>query len=83
MSSRNSRLTDDQRSLAPLLYRTLRESGDAITALTLLTRVGFRVDYVEDTDLDGRRRRLAAAFLGDIRLIDNVTLDQEPAGPSL
>jgi pantoate--beta-alanine ligase len=83
MSSRNSRLTDDQRSLAPLLYRTLRESGDAITALTLLTRVGFRVDYVEDTDLDGRRRRLAAAFLGNIRLIDNVTLDQEPAGPSL
>lgn len=75
LSSRNSRLVGDQRSLAPRLSQTLREASDALTASALLTRTGFRVDYVEDAVLDGRRRRLAAAFLGDVRLIDNVILD--------
>ena len=38
--------------------------------LRLLEELGFDVDYVEDYD----GRRLAAARLGDVRLIDNVPL---------
>lgn len=68
MSSRNKRLTPSERERAPLLARILREAPDAATARERLGVEGFRVDYVEDRD----GRRFAAAFLGDVRLIDNV-----------
>ena len=35
-----------------------------------LSEEGFKVDYLEDFD----GRRLVAAFLGNVRLIDNVTI---------
>lgn len=68
MSSRNVRLTGEQRELAPLIYKALTESKSAEEASHLLTAKGFKVDYV--TELQGRR--FAAAKLGEVRLIDNV-----------
>ncbi|MBX3041833.1 MAG: pantoate--beta-alanine ligase [Bdellovibrionaceae bacterium] len=71
MSSRNHRLSAQERSLAPEIYQALRESLSAETAAQRLTEKGFRVDYVEDR----KGRRYAAAFLGETRLIDNVELN--------
>jgi pantoate--beta-alanine ligase len=70
LSSRNLRLDPAQRRLAPELHRTLRGAADPAGARRELERLGFAVDYVEDWD----GRRLAAACLGDVRLIDNVPL---------
>lgn len=70
MSSRNLRLTPEQKKLAPLLYKTITESKTSLIAKTQLQSLGFKVDYVEDI----KNRRFAAAFLGDVRLIDNVEI---------
>ena len=70
MSSRNVRLTGEQREQAPWIYKALTESKSAEEASSLLTAKGFKVDYV--TDLQGRR--FAAAKLGEVRLIDNVQI---------
>ncbi|WP_413289808.1 pantoate--beta-alanine ligase [Bdellovibrio sp. HCB337] len=70
MSSRNLRLTPEQRAKAPAIYKTIKTAKSAAEAVASLTEQGFKVDYV--TDLKGRR--FAAAFLGDVRLIDNVQI---------
>jgi len=70
MSSRNRLLDPQQRRLASKLQHVLRTSGSPGQASTELEQLGFRVDYVADF----MQRRLAAAFLGDIRLIDNVPI---------
>ncbi|MFS4458658.1 pantoate--beta-alanine ligase [Bdellovibrio sp. HCB2-146] len=70
MSSRNVRLTAEQRALAPWIYKALTQSKTAQEAASLLSEKGFNVDYV--TDLQGRR--FAAARLGEVRLIDNVQI---------
>ncbi len=68
MSSRNLRLNQEQRVKAVELYKTI-SSDISITQMKLhLENMGFDVDYIEV--LDGRL--LAAATLGEIRLIDNV-----------
>ncbi len=58
LSSRNQYLTDDERTIAPTLYATLREIGDALQAgnddhggletsgMERLTGSGFHVEYV-------------------------------------
>jgi pantoate--beta-alanine ligase len=78
MSSRNSRLTPEQRRLAPLLAKALHEAPDAATARSTLEAAGFRIDYLEDRALGAvapvATRRFVAAHLGDVRLIDNVPL---------
>lgn len=68
MSSRNRRLAPADRERAASLHRILREAKSALDAQTALERAGFSVDYVEDRG----GRRLAAAFLGGVRLIDNI-----------
>lgn len=70
MSSRNARLNAQQRAQAPGLFRALQSAGSAAQAREQLQQLGFDVDYVED--LDGRR--LGAARLGEVRLIDNVAI---------
>jgi len=70
MSSRNRRLDEKQRRMAPALFQTLKSADSAVSARHRLEQLGFAVDYVED--LDGRR--LAAASLGATRLIDNVPI---------
>lgn len=70
MSSRNQRLDKRQREKAATLYAALNKSKSAEQAREALTLQGFEVDYVEDI----ADRRLAAARLGDTRLIDNVQI---------
>ena len=70
MSSRNLLLTPENREKAPAMYRALKNAKDIPSAVAELEIVGFRVDYVEEH----WGRRFAAAFLGDVRLIDNVAL---------
>jgi pantoate--beta-alanine ligase len=68
LSSRNTRLTPDERALAPQFHAILSTAPDATTARQLLGELGFAVDYVEDRP----GRRFGAVRLGSTRLIDNV-----------
>lgn len=68
MSSRNGRLTAEERRLAPEFHRALAEEPNAADARARLARAGFQVDYVEDRE----GRRFGAVRLGTTRLIDNV-----------
>jgi pantoate--beta-alanine ligase len=68
LSSRNKRLDAQQRALAPALYQTISKAVDTKAAILELEGAGFEVDYVEDF----AGHRLAAASLGNVRLIDNV-----------
>jgi pantoate--beta-alanine ligase len=68
MSSRNTRLTPEQRAQAPWIYKAMTTAKTAGEAAQVLIEQGFKVDYV--TDLRGRR--FVAAYLGEVRLIDNV-----------
>jgi pantoate--beta-alanine ligase len=70
LSSRNQRLTPEDRERAPVFYRTLSTASSAADAASQLRASGFEVDYVEDRD----GRRLGAVRLGRVRLIDNVAL---------
>ena len=96
MSSRNQRLNEEERKKAPAIYKSLsfikenvgkippnklkKEAGD------MLTKNGFKVDYVEIADAatlkpandwTGEQKLigLAAAFNNEIRLIDNIQLN--------
>lgn len=87
MSSRNQRLTPEQRRIAPVLYQALglvRSKGRR-AALELLASVPeVRVEYLEvvdpvtfqpiahDDKITGDVRIVAAAWLGEVRLIDNL-----------
>jgi pantoate--beta-alanine ligase len=96
MSSRNMRLSDEERKHALTIFETLSYLKNNIkqgelaelkqTAINNLTNAGFKVDYVEIADAvnleiieqwDGHKRlvAVAAAFLGDVRLIDNLLLN--------
>ncbi len=70
MSSRNTRLTAEQRQLAPKIYQVIKSAKDIAAAKSELEKSGFKVDYLEDHG----DRRFVAAFLGDVRLIDNVKI---------
>jgi pantoate--beta-alanine ligase len=86
LSSRNAYLSDDERYIAPMLYKALSEVArgrDPREAAELLLVAGFaKIDYLEVRDAEtlapfdpasGRPGRvLAAAWLGKTRLIDNV-----------
>jgi len=70
MSSRNALLTDAGRERAALIFPALTHAATAAEAAATLDAGGFQVDYVEER----WGRRFAAAFLENVRLIDNVTL---------
>jgi pantoate--beta-alanine ligase len=93
MSSRNGYLSSAERRVAPELYAVLQSLRGQIlsagttdpeivqTAITALTRAGFKVDYLsirrqsdlaEPTVRDRRLVILAAVWLGRTRLIDNI-----------
>ncbi|MHA4810260.1 pantoate--beta-alanine ligase [Flavitalea flava] len=104
MSSRNMRLTEEQRKKAPAISKALtwlkeqaapedRAAPDDQKSLetmiskarSILEENDFRVDYIEIADavtleplpaLNGKKKRvaLAAAFLGEVRLIDNMII---------
>ena len=95
MSSRNSRLSTEQRKLAPNLYKNLKKLEKKLIqgncdyteaqseAITALSELGFKPDYVivcnaqtlqKASEADQNLVILAAAHLGDVRLIDNIQI---------
>jgi pantoate--beta-alanine ligase len=85
MSSRNAYLSAAERAAAPLLYRVLRQVAEGKVVppqgVEILSEAGWMPDYVEvrrRADLalpqkaDGELVVLAAARLGQTRLIDNL-----------
>jgi pantoate--beta-alanine ligase len=97
LSSRNKRLTTEERQLAPALYQALALGVDCIRKGHISTaeirsiainhlqeHPEFRVEYLEVVDassmtpvesVTGPVRIAAAAWLGSVRLIDNVWVD--------
>ena len=70
ISSRNRKLSKEGLSKAPKLHEILVSGGTEAEISEKLEKEGFKVDYV--TKKDGRL--YAAAFLEDVRLIDNIAL---------
>lgn len=70
MSSRNLLLKDLDRERAPALHKILTTAVSALKAQEELKGLGFDVEYIEDI----ADRRYAAAWLGNVRLIDNVKI---------
>ena len=96
MSSRNMRLTQQDRTVATAIYASLQMVKNNIkpgnmdnlkkTTIQYLTTKGFKVDYIEicgaDTletvdNWDGKKKIivLAAAFVNEVRLIDNLLIN--------
>ncbi len=67
-SSRNRRLSPEDRQKAPLFYSLLKSELDMERIIVELKAAGFKVDYIEEIG----NRRYGAVYLGDVRLIDNV-----------
>jgi pantoate--beta-alanine ligase len=95
MSSRNWRLSMEERAVAPEIYRTLLQARDLVKKapvsevkkilIARLESKGFRVDYFEISDIETLQPVVGwedspgliacvAAFLGSVRLIDNMIL---------
>jgi pantoate--beta-alanine ligase len=73
MSSRNERLSPAAREKAALIYKTLSESANVDVARATLAENGFDVEYLEEH----WGRRLVAAWIEGVRLIDNVAVAKE------
>lgn len=67
LSSRNSRLTAEQRLQAVHFPSLLQSDLSQVQITEKLTNLGFVVDYIAEK----WQRRLGAVRLGDVRLIDN------------
>ena len=72
LSSRNARLTPEERTAALAIPRALA-TGDAVEARAILVAAGLEPDYVTVADLDGPTLAVASR-VGSTRLIDNVLL---------
>ncbi|MDD9900255.1 MAG: pantoate--beta-alanine ligase [Alphaproteobacteria bacterium] len=72
-SSRNTRLTPVQKDMAAQLHTLLQSPLTDQQVQQKLDAMGFDTEYV--TTQWGRR--LAAAWLGDVRLIDNIAYNKE------
>jgi pantoate--beta-alanine ligase len=95
MSSRNLRLTPEQRTRATAIYQALlslaaswrtRPASALARAAAILTQADFHIDYISVADagtlepLAGLENAadviaLIAAFMGEVRLIDNMILN--------
>lgn len=73
LSSRNARLSPDERAQALAIHRALL-TRDVTHARTVLTAAGIEPEYVEIADLDGPTLAIAAR-IGTTRLIDNLSLE--------
>ncbi len=72
LSSRNGRLSPEQLNKATEISRLLKSGHSDEEVMKKLAEAGFKPEYVATR----WGRRLAAAWLGDVRLIDNVPLSE-------
>lgn len=77
MSSRNSRLSAEDRRRAALFSEVLWSRGTIDDKRRALEKQGFEVDYLKEWD----GRILGAVVLGSVRLIDNVSVSETEASP--
>ncbi len=70
LSSRNLLLTENEKLIAPNLHKVISGDSTIKEMYSQLTDLGFKVDYIEEH----WGRRFVAAFLGNVRLIDNVQI---------
>jgi pantoate--beta-alanine ligase len=70
LSSRNSRLTQQQRKQSANFNRLLRSSMSVEKIIEELNALNFKVDYIAEK----WQRRLGAVWLDEVRLIDNVSI---------
>jgi pantoate--beta-alanine ligase len=77
LSSRNARLGPEARRVAATFPRVLAEAAGSDEARRRLLAAGFDVDYVVDSD----GRRFGAVTVDGVRLIDNISLQQEEGSP--
>lgn len=70
LSSRNSRLTSEQRAQASIFPVLLQSQKAVEDIIKQLVQHGFKVDYIAEK----WGRRLGAVWLGEVRLIDNVIM---------
>lgn len=69
-SSRNNRLTPEERILADMFAKIFHQPKSCEAIKEELIQQGFNIDYVEEHD----QRRFAAVYIGPVRLIDNYAL---------
>ncbi|MBA2650593.1 MAG: pantoate--beta-alanine ligase [Legionella sp.] len=70
-SSRNNRLSEDEKQLAYTFAKTFHQSDKPCTIITEELRAqGIKVDYIEER----KNRRFAAVHIGKVRLIDTYEL---------
>ncbi len=72
LSSRNSRLSAEQREKAVLFPQLLMSDLPVEEVIAKLEQNNFKVDYI----FEKWGRRLGAVWLGDVRLIDNVMIGE-------
>ncbi len=70
LSSRNLRLTEAGRKLAPAIYQAIAHSTTIQEAAEKLRQKNIEVEYLEEH----YNRRFIAAFIDQVRLIDNVKI---------
>ena len=73
LSSRNHRFTCEELAYAAKFAQALQRDATPAEIFQNLKHLGFKPEYVEDH----WGRRLAAAWLGEVRLIDNIELKGE------
>lgn len=69
-SSRNQRLSAQQRVFADQFAQIFHQTPSIEETIEKLTALGITIDYIEEHD----HRRFAAVYIDDIRLIDNYTV---------
>jgi pantoate--beta-alanine ligase len=70
LSSRNSRLSPEQRKKAAYFPALLQSAASHEQIVSKLQSLGFKVDYIEEK----WHRRLGAVWVDEVRLIDNIPL---------
>ena len=70
LSSRNLRLSEEQKIKAIEFPKSLASSLSNDKIKSVLRKKGFKVEYIEQID----NRRCGAVYLGNVRLIDNVKI---------